>query len=113
MFFEPRPRHPAMKRLSHNPIFCEIESVYFSLIHHHSRYLFETCTIVFSEEVENKLNKYRGLIKEKDLEQLVVVKEFGIKYLIAYDRHFEGIEEYRTPREFVLAMGLEAFGSEY
>ena len=77
------------------------------------RYLFETCTIVFSEEVENKLNKYRGLIKEKDLEQLVVVKEFGIMYLIAYDRHFEGIEEYRTPREFVLATGLEAFESEY
>ncbi len=77
------------------------------------RYLFETCTVVFSEEVENKLNKYRGLIKEKDLEQLVVVKEFGIKYLIAYDRHFEGIEEYRTPREFVLAMGLEVFESEY
>ena len=77
------------------------------------RYLFETCTIVFSEEVENKLNKYRGLIKEKDLEQLVVVKEFGIKYLIAYDRHFEGIGEYRTPREFVLAMELEAFGSEH
>ncbi len=77
------------------------------------RYLFETCTIVFSEEVENKLDNYRGLIKEKDLEQLVVVKEFGIKYLIAYDRHFEEIEEYRTPREFVLAMGLEPFEREY
>jgi len=76
-------------------------------------YLFETCMIVFSEEVENKLNKYRGLIKEKDLEQVVVVKEFGINYLIAYDRHFEGIEEYRMPREFVLAMRLEAFESEY
>ena len=57
--------------------------------------------------------KYRGLIKEKDLEQRVVVKEFGIKYLVAYDRHFEGIEEYRTSREFVLATELEAFESEY
>jgi len=56
--------------------------------------------------------KYRGLIKDKDLEQRVVVKEFGIKYLV-YDRHFEGIEEYRTSREFVLAMELEAFESDY
>ena len=38
------------------------------LVDEYIRYLLETCTIVFSEEVENKLDNYRGLIKEKDLE---------------------------------------------
>jgi hypothetical protein len=49
----------------------------------------------------------------KDLEQLVVVKELGIKYFIAFDRYFEVIEEYRTPREFVLGSGLEPFERDY
>ena len=77
------------------------------------RYLFEACVIVFSEEIEDKLDKYRDLIKEKDLEQVTVVREFGIKYLISYDRDFKGIEEYKTPREFVLLMGLKGFEGEY
>ena len=59
------------------------------------------------------MDKYRDLIKEKDLEQVTVVREFGIKYLISYDRDFKGIEEYKTPREFVLLMGLKGFEGEY
>ncbi len=50
------------------------------------------------------MNIYRGQIKEKDLEQLAAVRKFGIKYLIALDRDFEGQEEYMTPRQFVKLM---------
>ncbi len=64
-------------------------------------YLYEACKIILAKDVKDALNKYRGQVKEKDLEQLAVVREFGIKYLIAFDRDFEGQEEYRTPREFV------------
>ncbi len=65
------------------------------------KYLYDTCSVVLARDVKDAMNKYRGQIKEKDLEQLAVVREFGIKYLVALDRDFEGKEEYRTPKEFV------------
>ncbi|VVB84869.1 PIN domain protein [uncultured archaeon] len=65
------------------------------------KYLYEACKVILARDVQDSMNKYRGQIKEKDLEQLAVVKEFGIKYLIALDRDFEGQEEYRTPKEYV------------
>lgn len=40
------------------------------------------------------------MVNEKDLEQVVAVREFGTKYLVSYDKHFESIEEYRTPKQF-------------
>ncbi len=65
------------------------------------KYLYEACRIVLAKDVRDSMKKYRGQIKEKDLEQLAVVKEFGIKYLIALDRDFEVHEEYLTPKQFV------------
>lgn len=66
------------------------------------KYLYEACKIIRTIEVGGALGKYRGQIKEKDLEQLTVVREYGIKCLISLDRDFEGQEEYRTPKEFVI-----------
>lgn len=77
------------------------------------KYLYEACRVVFARDVKAALNKYSGKIKEKDLEQLAVVREFGIKYLIAFDRDFEGQEEYRTPGEFVKLICGKGKGSEY
>lgn len=77
------------------------------------KYLHEACRVILTRNVKNALEKYRGQIKEKDLEQLAVVKEFGIKYLLAFDRDFEEQEEYRTPREFVELMGGKWEKSEF
>jgi predicted nucleic acid-binding protein len=64
-------------------------------------YLYKACRIILARDVKDTMKKFRGQIKEKDLEQLAVVKKYGIKYIISLDRDFIGQEEYRTPREFV------------
>lgn len=76
-------------------------------------YLLRTCTVVFSFDVAKEMVKYKRLIKEKDLEQLAVVKKLGIKFLIAYDRDFENFEEYITPKAFIKNIGNKASISEY
>jgi predicted nucleic acid-binding protein len=65
------------------------------------KYLYEVCRIVLARDVKDTMKKFKGQIKEKDLEQFAVVKEYGIKYLISLDRDFPEQEEYRTPKEFV------------
>ena len=77
------------------------------------RYIVNSCFIVSAETVKEITNKLRGQIKEKDLEQLAVVKKFKLKYLIAYDKDFEKVEEYMTPREFVRKFGLTLSKEEY
>ncbi|MDP2766371.1 MAG: type II toxin-antitoxin system VapC family toxin [Candidatus Methanoperedens sp.] len=77
------------------------------------KYLYESCRILLAKDVKGAMKKYRGQIKEKDLEQLAVVREYGIKYLISLDRDFEGQEEYRTPREFVELMCGKGKKSEF
>jgi predicted nucleic acid-binding protein len=72
-----------------------------------------TCAVVLASEVSADLAKYRKLIKEKDLEQLTVVKKLGIKHLVALDRDFDEVEEYITPRRFVHQFGLKAAASSY
>lgn len=64
-------------------------------------YLSKACRIILARDVKDTMKKYSGQIKEKDLEQLAVVKKYGIKYIISLDRDFIGQEEYRTPRQFV------------
>jgi predicted nucleic acid-binding protein len=83
--------------------------------HYHKRladvfriYLFAVCKIVYSYQLDEHSAEYAHLINEKDLEQVISVKEFGIKYLVSYDKHFEGIEEYRTPRQFAELLKLKA-----
>jgi len=53
------------------------------------------------------MDRYRGQIKDKDLEQIAVAKMLGLKYLVSYDRDFETFEEYKTPKEFIKALNLE------
>ncbi len=65
------------------------------------KYLYEACKISLARDVKDTMKVYSGEIKEKDLEQLAVVKKYGIKYLISLDRDFIGQEEYRTPKQFV------------
>ncbi len=76
-------------------------------------YLYKACRIILSRDVKDAMKKYRGQIKEKDLEQLAVVKKYGIKYIISLDRDFIGQEEYRTPRQFVELIYGESKESEF
>lgn len=76
-------------------------------------YILRTCTITFSADVKKEMARYRKLIKNKDLEQLATVKKLGIKFLIAYDRDFEGFDEYITPKSFLKEMGIKTAASEY
>jgi len=77
------------------------------------RHLTSVVEIISAQEIAGELNKWRGRIKDKDLEHLATVKHLGLKYLIGYDYHFEGFEEYRTPRQFIIEQGLSASETEY
>ncbi|MCI0468746.1 MAG: PIN domain-containing protein [Nitrospirae bacterium] len=76
-------------------------------------YLMRTCTVVFSADVKKEMVKYKNQIKDKDLEQLAVVKKLGIKFLISYDRDFENFAEYITPKAFIEQSGLMSSPSDY
>jgi predicted nucleic acid-binding protein len=76
-------------------------------------YLLLSCTVIPSSYVREAMKRYRNKIKDKDLEQLAVVKKLGLKYLVAYDRDFEPFEEHVTPKGFVEALYLDAFESEF
>lgn len=76
-------------------------------------YLLEACFFVPTRKVRETMEQYRHKIKEKDLNQLAVVKQHGIKYLVAYDEDFEPFEEYITPKEFIREIGKEPRTTEY
>jgi len=76
-------------------------------------YLLISCTIIPPAMVREEMDRYRGQIKEKDLEQIAVAKMLGLKYLVSYDRDFESFEEYKTPKEFIKVFNLEAAEDDY
>ena len=77
------------------------------------RYILDNCIVVMKSEVIKEINSLKGQIKDKDLEQLAVTKKYGIKFLIAYDKDYEGFEEYTTPRKFLVLMKLKTTDSEF
>lgn len=76
-------------------------------------YLLTACTIIPPSQVAGEMDKYRGQIKDKDLEQLVVTKCLGLKFLVAYDRDFQNCPEYRTPRQFLTELGIEVTKTDF
>ena len=77
------------------------------------RHVTSVVDVVSTEEITGELEKWRGKIKDKDLEHITTVKYLGLKYLIAYDYHFGDFEEYRTPKKFIIEQGLYASETEY
>ena len=59
------------------------------------------------------MERLKGTIKEKDLEQLAVVREMGIKYLVSYDEDFIEQEEYTTPKEIIERIGRKCKKTDY
>ncbi len=76
-------------------------------------YLIQSNEILFPDELEDEMKKYKGKIKDKDLEQIGAVKYLGLKYLISFDRDFKEFEEYTTPKQFIKIMGLRTYKTEY
>jgi predicted nucleic acid-binding protein len=76
-------------------------------------YLLRTCVIVFSADVVKEITQFKKLIKEKDLEQVAVVKKMGIKYLVSYDRDFGNVAEHVTPKAFLKDLGISFVPSIY
>lgn len=76
-------------------------------------YLLRTCTVIFPDDLKKEMRQYRNQIKDKDLEQLATVKKLGIKFLVAYDRDFEGFEEYIIPKAFIEYIKMKAVSSDY
>ncbi len=76
-------------------------------------YLLRTCTIVFHSEVKQDMGLYKEVIKNKDLEQLTVVKKYGIRFLISYDKDFEKCDEYFTPKSFIEYINYEPSTTEF
>ena len=48
------------------------------------------------------VEKYRGMIKDKDLEHLAAFRDSKLDMLIAYDRDFKEIHGYVTPKDFLI-----------
>ena len=76
-------------------------------------YLFATCKIIFTYQLNQHTTKYVSQINQKDLEQLTATRELGIKYLVSYDKHFKGIEEHKTPKQFAKILGIQTYSTNY
>ena len=77
------------------------------------KYLSQVCFLIPAKFAEAAMESLNGQIKDKDLEQIAVVRKLGITHLVAYDRDFKLFKEYTTPKEFINLMGLKASDSEY
>ena len=64
------------------------------------------------QDYAGEIEKWKGKIKEKDLEHLATAKEFELK-IIAYDADFLPFEEYYTPKQFVEELGKKSYGIEW
>ncbi|MBI3051844.1 PIN domain-containing protein [Candidatus Woesearchaeota archaeon] len=73
----------------------------------------KNCKIVYNYEVKEKMAELKGKIKDKDLEQLAVVKKHNLKNLVGFDRDFENFTEYIPPKQFIRKLNLEAYETEY
>ncbi len=59
------------------------------------------------------MERAKGLVPAKDLEVVAAVRVFRADRLVAYDRHFEDLSEYRTPREMIEEFGVRPYLSQY
>lgn len=85
------------------------EKVWFSVFNH----IITSTEIIKRDEIEVEISKWRGKIKDKDLENLATVKHLGLKYLVALDEHYQGFEEYKTPKEFIKLLGMKHSDTEH
>lgn len=71
--------------------------------------------IVKREEMKSEIMENRGKIKDKDVENVAAVRHENLEFLVAYDRDYEGVSEYITPKDFIerLGIGIREYDMEY
>ena len=71
--------------------------------------------VVKREEMKSEMMGNRGKIKEKDVENVAAVMHEHLEFLVAYDRDYEGVLEYITPKDFIERFGIRIreYGMEY
>ena len=74
--------------------------------------LYSSFEIVSKEQYANEMELNKGKIKEKDLEHLATAKALNLP-IIAYDRDFEGIGGYVTPKRFLKTLRIAKYETEY
>lgn len=76
----------AIEGIISDRVVCEVQS-YFKkyygkdLAGYFRDFLLVSCVVISSFQVDKEIVRYRGRIKEKDLEQLAVTKKLGLKFL--------------------------------
>ncbi len=74
--------------------------------------LIKRCFKVIGRD-EINASKWRGKIKEKDVEHLASAKKYRLQRIIAFDRDYNKFSEHRTPKEFVEELGITSKTTDY
>jgi predicted nucleic acid-binding protein len=71
--------------------------------------------IVKREEMKSEIMENRGKIKDKDVENIAAVRHENLEFLVAYDKDYEDMPEYITPKDFIerLGIGIREYDMEY
>ena len=69
--------------------------------------------VVARRDLTLLLCELKGRIKDKDLEHLAAARKVGATFIIAFDRDFEGIPEYRTPKQIIGMLNMNGYPSDY
>ncbi len=59
------------------------------------------------------MERVKGVVPRKDLEVVAAVRVFNSDRLVAFDRHFDKLKEYRTPKKMVEEFGVRPYSSQY
>ncbi len=77
-------------------------------------FLQRLCTLIPRDPtLRSEMEKAEGIVPKKDLEVVASARVFGADRLVGFDRHFEPLEEYRTPKKMVEEMGVRALSKQY
>lgn len=69
--------------------------------------------IVYRDEIAGEKTKWKGRIKDKDLDHLATAKMLNLKYIVSYDKDFKEFEEHLTPKGFIKHLGRKEGVTEY
>jgi len=69
--------------------------------------------IVKREEMKSEIMENSGKIKEKDVENVAAVRHEKLEFLVAYDRDYESVPEYITPKDFIKRLGIKEYEMKY
>jgi predicted nucleic acid-binding protein len=80
-----------------------------------ARFVESLSQVVRRDKIAKVMGQLKGKIKERDLENLAVVRRLDLRHLVSYDDDYRRarVNEYTTPRAFVKLFELEPYKTEY